>query len=171
MVPQKYGKPCFFPTPFNEPPEVVVWLNRLDLTSGIDHNYKIRAFADEVTSESFMAHLNTWDDGELNGAAMCWIAFPKRKAKVDSGKFSTTEVRKRTDPRPKTSAKVKFKRKFDKVPTVLAALNMVDAAGNADLRVKLSVNEVDREGFQWTFETWDDSTLYAAGASWIALGF
>ncbi|KAK5125358.1 hypothetical protein LTR85_000467 [Meristemomyces frigidus] len=170
-VPRKYGKPFFFPRPFSEPPEVVCWLNRLDLTSSPEHNYKVRAFADGVTTEGFTGHLNTWDDGELHGAAMCWIAFPKRKKHVDSGRFSTNDVRKRTSPRPKTSAKVKFKQRFQRVPTVLAALNMIDAAGNADLRVKLSITEVDLEGFRWTLETWDDSTLYGAGASWIALGF
>ncbi|KAK5135479.1 hypothetical protein LTR08_005267 [Meristemomyces frigidus] len=170
-VPRKYGKPFFFPKAFREPPEVVCWLNRLDLASGMEHNYKVRAFADGVDAEGFTAHLNTWDDGELNGAAMCWIAFPRGKRHVDSGRFSTNDVRKRTNPRPKTTGKVKFKQRFDQVPTVLAALNTIDAAANADLRVKVSVSEVDREGFRWNLETWDDSTLYSAGASWIALGF
>ena len=170
-VPKKYGKPFLFPRPFEEPPEVVCWLNRLDLSSGDERDYKVRAFADEVSCDDFVAHLNTWDDGELNGAAMFWIAFPKGKGHVDSGSFSTTSVRKRSDPRPKTTAKVKFKQKFERVPTVLAALNMIDAAGNADLRVKLEIREVNREGFRWTLATWDDSTLYAASASWIALGF
>ncbi|KAK5757623.1 hypothetical protein LTS12_012225 [Elasticomyces elasticus] len=172
-VPRKYAKNFDFPQPFREPVEVVCWINRLDMSSGRDHDYKIRAFADEVDEQGFTAHLNTWDNGELHGAAMCWVAFPKRKPHVDSGRFSTNDVRKRTDPRPKTTAKVKFKQRFEVVPTVLSALSMVDAAGNADLRVKVSVSEVTREGFKWTLETWDDSTLYAAGASWsvIALGF
>jgi len=169
-VPQKYGQPCFFPKPFHEPPNVVVWLNRLDLGSGIERDYKIRASISEVEGQSFTAHLDTWDDGELNGAAMCWIAFPKRKRNVDSGSFSTHDVRKRTDPRAKTSARVNFQQRFGNVSTVLAALNMLDAAGNADLRDSVNISEVDREGFRWTLETWGDSTLYAAGASWIALG-
>lgn len=170
-VPKKYGKAISFPNPFKKPPEVICWLNRLDLSSGPDHDYKVRAFADTVTSDGFVAHINTWDDGELNGAAMCWIAFPRRKKHVDSGRFSTNDVRKRTTPRPKTTARVRFRQRFDRVPTVLAAVSMIDAAGNASLRVKLSITEVDLEGFRWTLETWDDSTLYAASASWIALGF
>ncbi|KAK0276339.1 hypothetical protein LTR35_010664 [Friedmanniomyces endolithicus] len=170
-VPRKYAKRFDFPQPFKEPVEVVCWLNRLDMTSGRDRDYKIRAFADEGDEEGFTAHLNTWDNGELHGAAMCWIAFPKLKPHVDSGRFTTTDVRKRTDPRPKTSSRVKFKQRFAVVPTVLTALSMLDTAGNADLRVRVSVSEVSREGFRWTLETWGDSTLYAAGASWIALGF
>lgn len=170
LLPQKHAKPFFFPRPFSEAPEVVCWLNRLDLTSGDDYAYKIRSFADEINTESFLAHINTWDNGRMPGAALCWIAFPKGKKNVESGRFSTNDIRKRTNPRPKTTAKIKFKKRFEKAPTVLAAITMMDAAGNADLRIKLTVSEVDREGFTWTFETWDDSTLYAASAHWIALG-
>jgi hypothetical protein len=44
-------------------------------------------------------------------------------------------------------------------------------AGNADLRVAVDVKDVDTQGFRWSLKTFEDSTLYAAGASWIALGF
>jgi len=168
---QKNSRAVFFPHTFEEPPEVICWLNRLDLASGQEFDYKIRAFADEVTRESFLAHLNTWDNGQMQGAAMAWVAFPRGKKNVDCGSFSTTSVRKKSDPRPRTSGVVNFKQKFQKVPTVLSALSRIDAAGNADLRVRVTISDVNREGFRWTLETWDDSTLYAASASWIALGF
>ncbi|EME48754.1 hypothetical protein DOTSEDRAFT_67705 [Dothistroma septosporum NZE10] len=167
---QKHAKAFLFPTPFSEPPEVVCWLNRLDLSSGRDYDYKIRAFADEINTESFLAHLSTWHSGRMPGAALCWIAFPKSKRSAESGCISTNHVRKRTDPRPITTAVVKFKKTFERPPTVIAAINMIDAAGNADLRIKLAISKVTKEGFRWTFETWDDSTLYAASAHWIALG-
>lgn len=168
---QKNSRPIFFPHAFQEPPEVICWLNRLDLASGADFDYRIRAFADEITAESFLAHLNTWDSGRMQGAAMAWVAFPRGKKNVDCGTFSTTSVRKKSDPRPRTTGTVKFRQIFQKVPTVLSALSSIDAAGNADLRVKVTIGDVTREGFRWTLETWDDSTLYAASASWIALGF
>lgn len=171
LVPKKYGKVFEFPREFKEPPQVVCWLNRLDLVSGDEHDYKLRAFADDISTTGFSGHLDTWDDGEVHGAAMCWIAFRQGKKRVDSGRFSTTDVRRQTDPRERTTGKVEFPQHFEIVPTVLAALDMIDAAGNADLRIKVSISEVDRTGFRWTLETWDDSTLYAAGASWIALGF
>lgn len=170
LLPQKYSKPFFFPRRFSKPPEVVCWLNRLDLTSGPDYDYKIRAFADEINTESFLAHINTWDNGRMPGAALCWIAFPKGKKSVDSGRFSTKDVRKRTNPRDKTTSRIKFKKRFGKAPTVIAAITTIDAAGNADLRIRLSISNVDKEAFTWNFESWGDSTLYAASAHWIALG-
>jgi hypothetical protein len=170
QIPQKHARPFIFRRPFEKPPHVICWLNRLDLASGPDHNYKLRAFADEVGPDGFLAHLNTWDDGLLHGAAMCWIAFPKSKRNVDCGKFSTMDVRKRTNPRLQTRGKVRFRRAFENVPLVIVALSMIDAAGNADLRVNVMVEDVGREGFGWVIGTWGDSTLYAAGGSWIALG-
>ncbi|KAK4634686.1 hypothetical protein CLAFUW4_02196 [Fulvia fulva] len=166
---QKHAKAFFFPKPFAEPPEVVCWLNRLDLSSGRDYDYKIRAFADEINKDSFLAHLNTWDSGRMHGAALCYVAFAKGKRNVESGRISTNDVRKRTNPRSTTTAVVNFKKRFEKPPTIIAAINMIDAAGNADLRIRLVISEVDEEGFRWSFETWDDSTLYAASAHWIAL--
>ncbi|KAK4552473.1 hypothetical protein LTR86_010316 [Recurvomyces mirabilis] len=170
-LPQKCAKSITFPQPFTEPPSVICWLNRLDLPSGRDHDYKLRAFPDTITPAGFTAHLNTWDNGSMSGAAMCWIAFPASKRHVDSGRFSTNDVRKRTQPRERTMGRVRFGKKFEVVPTVLAALNAVDVAGNADLRVRVRVEEVSKEGFRWYLQTWGDSTVYSAGASWIALGF
>jgi len=54
---------------------------------------------------------------------------------------------------------------------VLAALNMLDMAVNSDLRIRVDIDEVTSRGFRWHLDTWDDSTLYSAAASWIAIGF
>lgn len=52
------------------------------------------------------------------------------------------------NPRPKNSGRVKFEEgRFKNPPTVLAALNMFEMAGNADLRVKVYVDKVDTTGF------------------------
>lgn len=79
---------------------------------------------------------------------MCWIAFPRGKNKVASGTFATTDVRAYHNPRPRNSGRVNFQQgSFSKPPTVLVALNMLDMAGNADLRVKVYVTDVDKDGF------------------------
>ncbi|KAJ9624976.1 hypothetical protein H2203_004927 [Taxawa tesnikishii (nom. ined.)] len=170
--PQENSKQIKFPRALDRDAEVVCWLNRIDMASGEDRNYRVHAYATHVTSEGFTAHIDTWSDTMLNGAAMCWIAFPKDKQLVASGSFSTGDVRSWSNPKPKNSARVSFKQgKFAKPPTVLVALNMLDMAGNSDLRVKVDADEVTEEGFRWHLDTWEDSTLYAAGASWVALGF
>ena len=202
---QEHSLAITFPRPFTTDPTVIVWLNRLDLRSGEDHNYRINASATRVTRTGFVAHLDTWADGAMDGAAMAWIAFPAEKRRVASGVVRTADVRSWGDPRPRNSGWVRFpgrlyppsRRKEDGLgaenkenedeggkavvngketgkeqkPTVLIALKMQDMAGNADLRIKTYATDVTKEGFRWHLDTWDDSTLYAAEASWIALGF
>jgi len=171
---QEWSKRFKFPSKSRgqEPPAVVCWLNRLDLENGGERNWRINAYATDISSDAATFHIDTWGDSILNGAAMCWITFPRDKKKVDSGSFSTSDVRPWHEARAKNSKRVRFKEGwFRKPPTVLVALNMFDMAGNADLRVRVDVDDVDAEGFTWHLDTWDDSTLYAAGASWIALGF
>lgn len=169
--PQENARAIKFARPFKAEPEVVCWLNRIDMESGEDRNWRVRAYADNVSPQGFSAHIDTWSDSVLNGAAMCWIAFPKGKARVACGSFSTGDVRSWSNPKPKNSAWVGFREgAFKNKPTVLVALNMLDMAGNADLRVLVDVDEVSPDGFRWHLDTWDDSTLYTASASWIALG-
>jgi hypothetical protein len=163
---QEYKKRIKFPSKLRggkEPPEVICWLNRLDLQNQPERNHRLHAFATDITPESATFHLATWGNSILNGAAMCYIAFPKNKKKVDSGTFSTDDVDStRGDggevgggAKNTVSNRVRFREGwFSKPPTVLCALNMFDVGGNADLKIKVNVDRVDEEGFTWHLSTW-----------------
>ncbi|EON69321.1 hypothetical protein W97_08581 [Coniosporium apollinis CBS 100218] len=156
------------------PPHVVCWLNRLDLACEPGRNFRIAAHATRIGEQGFTAHLDTWGNTRMAGAAMCWIAFPRGKKGVATGSFSTSDVRLWSKPWAENSGTIKFAdagQRFGVVPTVLVALNGFDIRGDADLRVKVYVDEVTKEGFRWHLNTWGDTTLYSASASWIALGF
>ncbi|QDS73950.1 hypothetical protein FKW77_008072 [Venturia effusa] len=182
---QSYSKRIKFPSKLRggkEPPEVVCWLNRLDLQNWRGRGHRLHAFARDVTKECATFTLETWGDSVLNGAAMCYIAFPKGKRKVDSGYFSTLDVEDELQrenggevcgrTRKQVRNRVAFREGwFKKPPTVLCALTMFDLGGEADLKIKVEAVDVDMEGFTWCLSTWDDSVLHAAGSSWIALGF
>ncbi|KAF1980962.1 hypothetical protein K402DRAFT_408778 [Aulographum hederae CBS 113979] len=184
--PSENSKTIAFPkVQFEDPPAVICWLNRLDLASGGERNYRIRASASNITATTFEAHLDTWGDSVLYGGAMSYIAFPTSKKYVDSGMFSTSDVRPWHDPRPVTRGRVKFRQEMVerlsrrrqrgrwRPPTVLAGLNMLDCAGNAGLsvRVEIKEDEIDEEGFWWEVRAGGECTCYAAGVGWIALGF
>jgi hypothetical protein len=154
---QEWKKRFKFPLQFKggENPAVVCWLNRLDMANGEDRNWRINAYATNITPDGATFHIDTWGDSELNGAAMCWIAFPAGKKKVDSGTFSTSEVRPWHEARSRNSKRVRFKEGwFDKPPTVLVGLNLLDMAGNADMRIQVDADDVDNEGFTWHLDTW-----------------
>lgn len=63
---KKHCRQFTFSRPFDSPPVVICWLNRLDFPSSVDTNgnvcryYRMRCFADEVTRTGFRAHLNSW---------------------------------------------------------------------------------------------------------------
>jgi len=146
----EFSKYIRFRRPFNKnPPEVICWLNRIDMESDGDRNYRINAYATNVTQAGFIAHIDTWGDSLLNGAAMCFIAFPAGKKHVASGTISTTDIRPWHDPRSKNSGRVMYPKPFDRKPTVLVALHAFDMAGNADLRVRVDIDDVSEEGFRW----------------------
>jgi H-type lectin domain len=154
---QEWSKTFRFPVTFERPPSVICWLNRLDLASDQDRNFRIRCYATNITPSHATFHISSWGDSILNGAAMCWIAFPEGKKHVDSGTIATSDVRQWFNPRPTNSARVAFREgAFQRKPTMLVALNMVDMAGNADLRVKVDIpeEEVDADGFTWHLDTW-----------------
>jgi hypothetical protein len=180
-VPQRYTLTSAFPVRFHSPPSVICWLNRIDMPTGPERNFRVRASASKITRTSVSICLETWGPGDsvLSGAAMCWIAFPRSKKKVDSGSFGTVgsssssaddaaggsirkiEMYEAEHRKPQTSGRVRFRDGwFEKAPTVLVALNMLDMSGDADLRIKVEVEDVDREGFTWRLESWVSFTSF-----------
>lgn len=160
---QSYRKRIKFPRKLRggrEAPEVICWLNRMDLQNHPMRNHRLHAFAEDVSTESATFCLETWDNSVLNGAAMCYIAFPKNKKKVDSGYFSTHDINsleagQEGRGNQRVSNRVEFREGwFTEPPTVLCALSMFDVGGEADLRIKVEVDNVDNEGFTWYFTCW-----------------
>ena len=80
---QEWSKKVRFPVKFNEPPDLVRWLNRLDMATGGGRNWRINAYSTDVTESTATFHIDTWSDSILHDAAICWIAFPRNKRKVD----------------------------------------------------------------------------------------
>src|SRR5262245_61558590 len=68
--------------------------------------------------------------------------------------------------------RVEFKPVFKERPNVIVSLNKIDL-GDGQIpinRLKVSAQDVHEDYFQLCFETWEDSIVYDAAASWIAIG-
>ena len=72
-------------------------------------------------------------------------------------------------PRGITDGRVDFTESFSSVPKVFVALKMVDASETTNIRIELSITAVDQRGFNYQFCTWDNTYIYQAAASWIAV--
>jgi hypothetical protein len=75
------------------------------------------------------------------------------------------------------SVSVEFKQTFQATPEIFVALKKIDLGGSLTKgpggsidRLWLRTEHQSKAGFTLIFETWDDSIVYAASASWIAVG-
>ncbi|KAM5342766.1 hypothetical protein ACJ41O_013732 [Fusarium nematophilum] len=163
----KTSRQIQFARAYSAPPKVVVWLNQLDFAR--NKNWRVTATATAVTSTGFTINLDTWADTELYTATASWIAYPADKAGVMSGTYNTQDVRPWNQPRLLNSGRANFPAgKLQRAPKVLIALNSLDIDYRRNLRLKLAADSVSAEGMNWHIDSWADTTLYSAGASYIA---
>ena len=156
-----------FPRAYASPPKVIVWLNGLDMAN--DKNWRINATATNITTTGFTIHLDTWADTVMYSASAAWIAYPADKANVTSGTYNTQDVRPWNNPRIDNSGRVDFPAgALAGSPKVLIALNSLDVDCGNYLRLKLSADCVSKTGMNWHIDSWFNTILYSAGASYIA---
>ncbi|KAH7074342.1 hypothetical protein BKA63DRAFT_415298 [Paraphoma chrysanthemicola] len=155
-----------FATPFNAPPQVITWLQALDLDKG--HGWRIRVYATDIDKTGFTIHADTWADTILYSAGVTWLAYPSDQSGVSSGKFNTTDVRPWNQPRSENAGTFNFNTAFSAVPKVIMALDTLDYNSNFGLRLRLSTSSVTKTGIAWHLQSWADSIMYSAGASFFA---
>ena len=64
---------------------------------------------------------------------------------------------------------VTFDVPFTSPPAVMIAIARTDIHNTAAHRITVYLEEVDEEGFVYTFKTWADTQVWAAEAMWIAV--
>ncbi|KAF7561935.1 hypothetical protein G7046_g2230 [Stylonectria norvegica] len=164
---QKTSRNIQFKRSYSAPPKVVVWLNQLDMASG--KNWRINATTTAVTKAGFTLNLDTWSDTALYAATAAWIAYPADKGGVASGSYNTQDVRPWSKPQLTNGGRANFPAgAFQRAPKVLIAFNSLDISAGNNLRLKLGADSVAQDGMNWHIDSWADTVLYSAGASYIA---
>lgn len=157
-----------FKRAFATAPHVVVWLSCIDLSSG--KNWRIKTFATDVSAKGFTIHIDTWADSVLYTAVASWLAYPVDRAGVTSGSFTTLDIRSWAQPQLYNSGHEAFKSGvFEKPPKMFLALNSLDMGRGRNMRLSVKADNVSATGMTWHLDSWEDSVLYSAGASYIAL--
>jgi len=98
-----------------------------------------------------------------------WIAYPSNRHNIASGSFNTMDVRPWFLPKTKNKGTAMFDQEFEYTPRVLAALNWLDISNSTNFRLKLMIADASTKGLTWHLDTWDNTILYSAGASYIAI--
>lgn len=164
------GKPSIqvkFDRPYASSPKIVVWLKTLDVDNKA--NCRVKAHATDVTTSGFKLNLETWGDTILHKGTATWIAHPSTRSNITSGTFNTMDIRAWDKPQAENGTSITFDKKFERPPRVLVALNWLDVANSANLRVKTAAKDITAQGMKLNIDSWFDTVLYSGAASWIAI--
>lgn len=160
-----------FKRAYNNPPMVVVWLSQLNMDR--KRNWRVRAYATDITTAGFTVHADTWGDSLLYSAGVSWIAYPSDKKNVASGRCSTKDIRNRSSCQRNNEKRVSFfadkKMSFTAPPRVVVGINTLNVDCSHNMRLKVYADQITKSGMTCHMNSWSDSVLYAAGMSYIAL--
>ncbi|KAI5836755.1 hypothetical protein DFP73DRAFT_346555 [Morchella snyderi] len=166
-VMERFTRQIAFEHEYPFPPVVVVWLSALAM--GKTRNWRVKTYASQVTTSGFTLHIDTWAGSHLYGAESTWLAYPTDTPRILSGDFNTLQVRSWHPARDRTTGTVHFVNTFESTPRVFVALNFLDMDCKHNLRFFMKYT-ADRSKMDWSLNSWHDSMLYTAGASYIAIG-
>ncbi|KAF5371563.1 hypothetical protein D9757_010387 [Collybiopsis confluens] len=156
-----------FPYLYASAPNVVVFLTSLDVERTA--NVRVRIYANYVQPDSFTINIESWGDSTLWMAGISWFAYPKSEKGICSGTFSTNDVRPWNNPQNLNSKQISFPNSgFEKPPNVFMGLNELDIERGANPRVRIESKNVTKKGMDWHIDTWAETTMWAAGASYMA---
>lgn len=160
------SKPVVFSPPFSSPPSIALGLTMLDTKN--DANVRVAATADNVISTGFKVSLNAWADTTLYSAGCIWLKVANDDPDYLTGVFNTQEDHPWNAPQANTTRRINFSRPYAAPPHVVVWLHALDMDRGANVRVRAHVSGVDAAGFTLHIDSWADSILYSAGATWIA---
>ncbi|KAB5581204.1 hypothetical protein GE09DRAFT_1085490 [Coniochaeta sp. 2T2.1] len=166
-----------FSTPYLEAPNMVLGLNELD--EGCGANIRIKVQTDGIEKRDgndFKLNLDTWSDSKLYGAGATWLEFAGNESEFQVGEFDTLTDRPIIELATPDKSGVRADVKkftfpagtFASEPNVVVWLKALDISKEANWRVRAVGREVKAEGFELAIESWADTRLYSATASWVA---
>lgn len=136
--------------------------------TGQNANARVKAYTSGIQKDRFEVHLDTWEDTTLYSAACNWLEIPADDPDFQFGSYSTLEDHPWYQPQTHSWRKITFKRQYSTPPTVVVWLTAFDMRRNKNWRLKTFATDVTKSGFTINIDTWEDSVLYSAVASWLA---
>ena len=152
---------------YDVPPTVVVFFYYLDLvTTGTA--WRIRAFPKDVTMTGFTVVVESWNKSEFKAVGVSWIAIPANSTHYRVGSYSTTELHGPDRVGQKHSKAIEFSPPLGDKAYVFTGLNKIVMYNDQDLRINLWKESISGKGFTWHIDSWADSKIVLASASYIA---
>lgn len=160
----KTSKVIFFGTTYSEPPGIPVGLNTLDV--GNHNNIRVNSFASNIGRDRFRIHIDSWENSLIFSAGCAWLEIQKNDPDFQYGRFCTLEDH--LHPQTLTSRLITFPRAYSAPPVVVVWLAGFDIQRDTFWRVKTYVTNVTATNFVLHIDTWSDTILHSATASWVS---
>jgi hypothetical protein len=161
-----------FDEPFVEIAPVVLGFKKLDLDEGTS-TISIDAYANNITTIGFTINADSPSDTRINEVSIQWMAIPPSipsgETDFQAGFFGTLEVRPREDTlHVKNWKDIDFQEPFPALPNVVVWISSFDMSIKKSWRLGATATNIRPKGFTISVDTWSDSILYSANASWVA---
>lgn len=140
-----------------EPPTVLPGLNAFDIST-VRIDVQVRSVADN----SAQIELFTWGDAAHYSSGCAWLKIPAGERDLQWGTF------RRSGRDVQQSCRVTFARPYAAPPKVIAWLTAVDTDPSSYCRAVTYPSDVTAEGFTIHLDTWCNTTLVSAAATWLA---
>ncbi|KAL9608793.1 MAG: hypothetical protein Q9167_006380, partial [Letrouitia subvulpina] len=157
-----------FSRTFAKAPKVVVWLSALDFSKA--YNWRLKAYASDISPEGFTLHADTWGGSILYKTDVSYIAIAADgQDSLRVGTFGTEDIRPSSSWVNSNQGLVKFEKPFktDKRPRVVAGLSAFEVGCGRGFRVKMGV-ECGKDSLDWRLDADGDSHLYMAKGDYLA---
>lgn len=166
VVAQDASRLATFPGAFTAPPLFAAGFTELNISNAA--NIRVSATVTNITQTSAYLHLSSWETTRLYSATSIWLAMSARDPSYQTGQFSTTEDHPWEQPQLSTSRTIVFTRPYAVPPEIVVWLSMIDMERTRNWRISAFATDVTATGFTININTWDDSLIYEATASWVA---
>ncbi|KAB5569917.1 metalloprotease [Coniochaeta sp. 2T2.1] len=166
-----------FSPAYLEAPKLVLGLNEVDMDCKANIRIKVHTDAIEKRSgQDFKLNIDSWSDSSLYGGGATWLEFAASENDFQVGEFDTLTQR-TIDQVPQADAQgVRRDVKtftfppgtYSQPPNVVVWLKALDLAKGANWRVRALARNVTADKFELSIESWSDTRLFSAAASWVA---
>ncbi|KAL9036418.1 MAG: hypothetical protein Q9214_006141, partial [Letrouitia sp. 1 TL-2023] len=134
------------------------------------YNWRLKAYASDISPEGFTLHADTWGGSILYKADVSYIAIATDgQDSLRVGTFGTEDIRPASSWVNSNQGTAKFEKPFatEKKPRVVAGLSAFEVGCGRGFRVKTWV-EGGKESLNWRLESAGDSHLYMVKADYVA---
>lgn len=128
----------------------------------------VDSYASNIRKDRFEINIDSWRNPTICSSGCTWLEVGPNNSDFQFGKFSTLEDHPSDQSQVSTKRTITFSRAYHAPPLVVVWLTAFDMGLEKILRLKTYATDVTATGFNIHIDTWGDSVLYSATASWVS---